>query len=336
MTAFTISPQGPFSLAESTAFLEGFAPAAHEGDAAGHLHLAFVADAVEADGGGDPAGVCLRQPGGGDVLGELYGSADPQVVRAQVARILSLDVDGSGFPEVGRRDPVVGRLQAAHPGLRPVCFFSPYEAAAWTLIGQRIRITQAARIKARMAAELGPEVDIHGDRQHAFPAPARLARIESFPGLPDRKVQYLRALGEAAVAGRLDAAMLRSLPVGEALARLRELPGIGDFSAELILLRGAGHPDHLPSHEPRLRRAVALVYGPDALPGGPDAPSGEAELAALADAWRPYRTWVCLLLRARLEEETHEIAGRAGQAQAASPSSAGLATPGWRGTTRTV
>ena len=47
----------------------------------------------------------------------------------QVTRILSLDVDGTGFPEVGRRDPVVGGLQARWPGLRPVGFYSPYEAA---------------------------------------------------------------------------------------------------------------------------------------------------------------------------------------------------------------
>jgi DNA-3-methyladenine glycosylase II len=64
------------------------------------------------------------------VVGEVFGDADPEAVRDQVARILSLDVDGSGFPAVGRRDPVVGGLQARWPGLRPVGFFSPYEAAA--------------------------------------------------------------------------------------------------------------------------------------------------------------------------------------------------------------
>jgi hypothetical protein len=106
------------------------------------------------------------------VVGEVLGGADPGGVRDQVARILSLDVDGTGFPEVGVRDPVVGGLQARWPGLRPVGFFSPYEAAAWALIGHRIRIVQAARVKERMAAELGQAVDIHGDVRHAFPGPA--------------------------------------------------------------------------------------------------------------------------------------------------------------------
>jgi DNA-3-methyladenine glycosylase II len=308
MTSFEITPAGPFSLTAGAAFLEGFTPAAHQAAEPGHLHLAFVADGAD-----DPAGVCLRQPDR-EVVAEVFGPADPGVVRAQVARILSLDVDGGGFPEVGRRDPVVGGLQARWPGLRPVCFFSPYEAAAWTLIGHRIRIAQAARVKERMAAELGPSVDIHGDRRHAFPGPSRLAGLGDFPGLFGRKAECLRALAEATLDGRLDANRLRSLPREEALAELKRLPGVGDFSAELILLRGAGDPDHLPTREPRLCRAAGLAYGLDG-------PADEAWLADRAERWRPYRTWVVLLLRAFLEQQTGEIA--AGQAQATRPSSDG-------------
>ncbi len=241
---------------------------------------------------------------GGAVTGEVYGVADPEVVKRQVARILSLDVDGGGFAGVGRRDPVVGKLQELYPGLRPVCFYSPYEAAAWAIIGHRIRIVQAAKIKRRMAEELGPVVEIAGDPERAFPAPSRLADLEDFPGLFGRKAEYLRALGKAAAEGRLDAAYLRSLPVEEALARLKKLPGIGGFSAELILLRGAGEPDHLPTNEPRLGRAVARAYGLDE-------PPAAGELEKISGSWRPYRTWVSLYLRAMLEVETGEISGGA-------------------------
>lgn len=287
---------GPYSFAASVRFLEGFAPAAYEGRGTGHLHMAFVADGSE-----EVAGVCVREEGGA-LVGEVFGEADSEVVRGQVERILSLDVDGRGFPGVGERDPVVGRLRERYPGLRPVCFYSPYEAAAWALIGHRIRITQAAKIKARMAKELGPSIEIHGEREHAFPGPLRLARLEGFPGLFGRKAEYLQHLGREAAAGRFDAAYLRSLPVGEALTELKKLPGIGDFSAELVLLRGAGEPDHLPTNEPRLGRAVALAYG---LNG----PPATEKLEEIAESWRPYRTWVTLHLRAMLEEETGEIAG---------------------------
>jgi DNA-3-methyladenine glycosylase II len=281
-------------LGASVRFLEGFAPAAYAGNEAGHLHLAFVADGSE-----DVAGVCVREEDG-MILGEVSGEAEVDVVRRQVERILSLDVDGGGFPEVGRRDPVVGGLQARYPGLRPVCFYSPYEAAAWALIGQRIRIVQAARIKNRMARELGPTVEIHGVREHAFPGPEKLETLEGFPGLTTRKVKYLRRLGREAGEGKLDAAHLRSLPEQEAIARLEQLSGIGPFSAGLILLRGAGTPDLLPTSEPRLGRAVAMAYDLDA-------PPTPETLQQLARNWRPYRTWVSLHLRAMLEEETGEI-----------------------------
>ena len=295
-TRFELQPVGPYSLEQSVKFLEGFAPAAYEGNKAGHLHLAFVLD-----GGEKAVGVCVRSENG-VVVGEVFGEADAGVVRSQVARILSLDVDGSGFVEVGRTDPVVGRLQERYPGLRPVCFNSPYEAAAWAVIGNRIRIVQAAKIKSRLAEELGETVWIHDEPEQAFPGPRRLMQLESFPGLSGRKVEYLRGVARAAAGGDLDAERLRSLPVDEALRQLKEILGIGDFSAGLILLRGAGAPDCLPAREPRLGRAAALAYGLD------EPPSAE-ELREMAERWRPYRTWVILLLRVMLEEETAEISG---------------------------
>jgi len=271
---FTLTPRGPYSFVASLEFLRDFTPAAYrEAGHKDHLHLAFVAD-----GGEEAAGVCVREEGGA-IVGEVFGAADPAAVRAQVERILSLDVDGEGFPEVGRRDPVVGRLQARYPGLRPVNFYSTYEAAAWAIIAQRIRIVQAARLKDRMARELGPVVEVHGETLHAFPGPARLRELDGFAGLCGRKVEWLRALAEATQEGRRGAARLRALPVEQALAELRELPGIGAFGSEHILLRGAGKPDYLPWREPRIPRAIATAYG---LPATPTV----AEMQRIADNWR--------------------------------------------------
>jgi DNA-3-methyladenine glycosylase II len=297
MPDFSLTPAGPFSLAASGRFLEGFAPAAYEAGSAGHLDLAF---GVEGDW--RTAGVHVQQEPDGTVSGEVTGDADLADVRAQVERILSLDVDGGGFAAVGARDPVAGRLQERYPGLRPVTFWSPYEAACWAVLSQRVRITQAARLKARMATELGERVELHGRTLAAFPAPARLAELDGFPGLFGRKAEWLRELAEAALDGRLDGARLRGLEPEQALTELRALPGLGAFSAELVLVRGAGHPDHFPANEPRLRRAMVRAYrlGPEPAP---------EELAAIADAWRPYRSWVSVLLRTALEEDTREIAG---------------------------
>jgi DNA-3-methyladenine glycosylase II len=295
--SFRMRGRGPFSLAAAARFTEGFAA----GQGGGHnarLDLAFPAE-------NDWTTVGVRVTADrAELIADIVanpGALPLNAIRSQVERMLSLDVDGTDFPAVAQRDPVVRNLQARYPGLRPVQFHSPYEAAAWTIIGQRIRMTQAAGIKTRMAIQLGDRIDF-GDRQlPSFPAPDRLSALREFPGLTRRKIEQLQALGGAAGQGQLDATALRSRPPDESLAHLQTLPGIGPFSAELILLRGAGHPDVFPAQEKRLHRAMAAVYhlGPN---------PATAELQAIAAGWRPYRTWTALLLRAWLEDVTHEIA----------------------------
>ena len=86
-----------------------------------------------------------------------------------------------------------------------MCFHSPYEAAAWAIIGHRVRIAQAARVKARMAEALGRQITVDSRTEHAFPGPSRLARLTSFPGLTETKVGRLRNLALAAGEGKLEA-----------------------------------------------------------------------------------------------------------------------------------
>jgi DNA-3-methyladenine glycosylase II len=294
VSTFRLQARGPFSLSAAAYFSEGF-PAGQGGGDGPRLDLAFPVE-----GRWSPVGVRVTEDLTAEVVANPAAVA-VDLISTQVVRILSLDVDASGFAAVGERDPVVGALQRRYPGLRPVQFHTPYEAAAWAIIGQRIRMTQAATLRTRLATALGDRIDF-GDRHlPSFPPPARLAELESFPGLTDRKIEQLRALGHAADQGLLDAATLRAQPPEEALAHLRTLPGVGPFSAELILLRGAGHPDGFPASEQRLHRAMAAVYhlGED---------PGPAALEAVAAGWRPFRTWVALLLRAWQEDVTHEIA----------------------------
>ncbi|HZC33687.1 MAG TPA: DNA-3-methyladenine glycosylase 2 family protein, partial [Candidatus Bathyarchaeia archaeon] len=168
MMPFEIRPQGAFSLAAAQRFLGGFTPAGGTfADQGERLSMAFPLD-----GWASSAGVVVWQ-GGAVVRGEAVGPAgsavDPDVVAAQVARTFSLDHDGRGWDDVGRRDPVIGRLQAEFDHLRPVCFYSPYEAAVQAVIGQRISMRMAARIKLSLAERLGAEVDVGEQRLYAFP-----------------------------------------------------------------------------------------------------------------------------------------------------------------------
>jgi len=228
------------------------------------------------------------------VLAAAYGDADLDRVKRQVARILSLDVDGRDWPAVGKRDRVVARLQQMFPGFRPVNWSNAYEAAAWVLISTRISMRQGQNVKERMSRELGHEVDVHGHRLWVFPDPIRMIELKAFKGLFGRKVEYLNLLGGAAMSGALDTEMLRALPRDEALTRLKKLNGIGEFGSQLIRLRALSAVDELPTTEPRLARAIRDEYG---LSNDPDLD----KLEELAQGWRPYRMWVCVCLRRTLE-----------------------------------
>ena len=150
MNTFEIAPLGDYSLEQGANFIGAWHRAPSEiGDPEGHLHLAFLTDEGLA-----PVGICLRHDSGEHVLGTIYGETGQTApVVKQVERILSLDVDGRAWPDVGKRDPVVARLQRMFPGFRPVNWSNAYEAAAWCVISSRISMYQGQGVKDRM---LGP------------------------------------------------------------------------------------------------------------------------------------------------------------------------------------
>src|SRR3954447_4327888 len=112
MTSFVLPVRGPFSLSASTRFLEGFTPARYRGSPdGGPLRLAFPVE-----GGGPSVGVAVRQRDDGAVVAEVAGDL-PERLPEQLARILSLDLDGPGFTAVRAADPVVDRLAGRYPGL---------------------------------------------------------------------------------------------------------------------------------------------------------------------------------------------------------------------------
>ncbi len=263
MADFTLEPRGPFTLASAARFIAGWPPAPEQGSSAAELRLRFLVD----DWSG-PATVTLRQDGA--VLRGTVEAEHPERAIAQAARILSLDHDGTGYPEVGERDAVIEARQRETGYLRPVLFHSPYEAAAWSIISARTNHAQAARLR-----------DALGE---TFPAPAELLALEELKGLPAAKVPRLHGIAEAALEGRLDREPLLAAAPDEALARLQELSGIGPFYAALILLRAVGTTDVLATDEPRLKERVKEVYG--------------RPLEDVSGGWRPFRTWCSVLMRA--------------------------------------
>ena len=180
---------GPWSLETSRRFWDGFTPAALAGGQAGPaLRTVFCVE-----GNWHRAEAVVTQARDTARVA-LAGDGDLDAAAAQVRRFLALDVDGRGWPAVARRDPVIADAQARLPGLRPCGFHSPYEAAAWSVLSQRLRIVQAARLRFGLITRLGED--------GAFPSPHTLARADL--DLPGRKGEYLRAVAEAAADGLLD------------------------------------------------------------------------------------------------------------------------------------
>lgn len=289
---FTIVPQGEFSLRESALF--GFGQrvpfgqrlkAAGDDEFDGVMRLAFCLDGYSHQVGvevrQDPAGVHCVVHGGGGLA----------TIEAQVARSLSLDHNGRRFAEVGARDPVIGRLQQAAPGLRPPLFYSPYEAAAWAVLSARRPAAQMAQIRRELNDRHGAGFELAGQPAAAFPTPQQLLAVDHFPGLSAEKIERLHGVARAAADGRLDVARLLALGPQEAITDVQRIKGIGPFYSELVIIRATGFTDVLPKNEPTVLDLVQHLYGLASTPA-------PAELAALAEPWRPFRTWAIVLIRA--------------------------------------
>jgi DNA-3-methyladenine glycosylase II len=278
LTSFEVTPSGPYDLDNQNRYFGGW-PTID-----GAVALAFPVEGWKAS-----AAVLVRQRGD-RISGEVHGATGPDAELAwlQTLAALSLDVDGEGYVEVGRRDPVIARMQAEYDFLRPLLFHSPYEAACGFTIGHRLSQAQSRRIRREIA-------DIHGEKfafgdqaLHAFPLPSRLLKLDTLPGVAGAKIDRLHAFARAAIDGWLTREWLRSVPPEEALARLETLPGIGPFFSQGILYRGAGLADAMPDDDFTVKAVRAACEMP--------ADAGAGEVLARTDRWRPYRMWCCVQL----------------------------------------
>jgi DNA-3-methyladenine glycosylase II len=251
----------------------------------GVMRLAFCLD-----GYGSQVGVELRQDAGG-VHALVHGSGELDVIERQVARVLSLDQDARGFVEVGRRDPVIGALQRAAVGLRPPLFYSPYEAAVWSVLSARRPGRQMARVRAALGQVHGTTFELAGERLAALPMPAQLLAVDDFPGIDPDRLARVHGVARAALEGQLDVERLRALGAQAAMADVQQIKGIGPFYASLIVIRATGFTDVLAYNEPRLLAMVRELYH---LPAEPN----QEQLEAIAENWRPWRTWTTVLVRA--------------------------------------
>lgn len=282
---------GPYSLEEVA--LMGFG---HRDERSfdGVMRLAFCVD-------GDyerQVGVEVRQSGSrlellilGTPGSAPFDDQSTAVIAAQVARVLSVDHDGAAFDDLCRSDPALSRVHAVAPGFRPALFHSPYEAAVWSIVSARRGRAQGITVRNRLGQQFGATFELAGQIGIAVPTPSQLLRIDAVAGLPADRVPRLHAIALAAQEGCLSAGRLVALDPEQALQELQTLPGIGPFYSALILIRACGGTDVPSVEESKSRDALRELYGWERN-------LTDAEYLAFAERWRPWRTWVAVMVRA--------------------------------------
>lgn len=205
----------------------------------------------------------------------------PNII-ARLRRVFDLAADPDSIAIQLAEDPALAPLVAARPGLRVPGAWDGFELAVRAVLGQQITVPAAIRLAGTLVARYGePLHNPEPTLTHVFPEPTMLAGADlAALGIPRSRAAALSAVAAAVVADPHIFATGRSLE--EAIAQLRALPGIGEWTAQYIAMRQLREPDAFPAADIGLMRAMANSEGlrPSA-----------SELLARAEQWRPWRAY---------------------------------------------
>jgi len=184
------------------------------------------------------------------------------------------------------RDGHLAALVARAPGLRVPGAFDGFELALRAILGQQITVKAATTLASRVMGAYGEpmKTPLPGGLTHFCPTADRLAgaAIEEVAslGIIQTRARSMIALAAEVAGGRLRVEAGAD-PEGT-IARLVALPGIGPWTAQYIAMRALRWPDAFPKEDVALRQRLGGV--------------SPAEAEALAEAWRPWRSYALLHL----------------------------------------
>jgi DNA-3-methyladenine glycosylase II len=213
--------------------------------------LAIDADAVR---------VTVTQSGGKTtpqlhVVAIAAGRSVPQKARiaAAIERLLGTGVDLRPFYRFAAGEPRLHELAARFRGLKPPRFPTVFEAVVNGIACQQLSLTVGITLLNRLSAACGLGFSDADGVQYAFPRPADLAAMNIEDLLPlgfsRNKSRAIIETASEVAEGRLDLESFANLENEEALARLRELRGVGRWTAEYVLLRGLGRTNLFPGDD---------------------------------------------------------------------------------------
>jgi AraC family transcriptional regulator of adaptative response / DNA-3-methyladenine glycosylase II len=174
------------------------------------------------------------------------------------------------------------------PGTRVPGCFDAFEMAVRAILGQQVTVAAARTLAGRVAASLGTPIEtpVPG-LTHTFPAPADIC------ALGDSPADVLGPIGVTGVRARAIAALARGLTSGELdlslgadpeeqMKKLLALPGFGPWTVQYVAMRALGWPDAMLETDYGVKKALEGL--------------SPKEILALAEEWRPWRSYATLSL----------------------------------------
>lgn len=300
-TTVTFRPVPPFDFAKTASYATYYQPRY----AADYFDGTVFSRAVEMQGNFvsisvTSAGTTARPEISISVTTE-NGQADDRFTHAGVdtaVRVLGATQDIRQFHEMAAKDQYLGPVAAKLQGLHVPQTASLFEALVLAILGQQISAQVARILRTKLVDTLGPQVDIASGTVRAFPSPRSIAdaghaRLVEL-GFGARKAEYVLGICERAETGRLN--LMRILSTDDAAAAesgLLEIPGVGPWTAQWVLIRALGYPDAFPAGDLVLRKILTRLAGLDRLM--------TTEAATdFARGWAPYRSLVTAYLFAAI------------------------------------
>lgn len=196
------------------------------------------------------------------VRGSTSAATHAVVVKTLRAK-LGLDVDPRPLSRVTEAEPTLRDTAKRLRGMRPPRFTDLFEAFANVIPFQQVSLEAGISIVNRLVMRFGRHLDHDGQRRYAFPTAATIADARGNAlracGLSRQKASSLQQIARLVASGALTEQALARASTNDALAMLRELPGIGPWSASLVLLRGLGRLDVFPPGDVGVVRGLGIV-----------------------------------------------------------------------------
>jgi AraC family transcriptional regulator, regulatory protein of adaptative response / DNA-3-methyladenine glycosylase II len=166
------------------------------------------------------------------------------------------------------------------------------------VLGQQVTVKAARTLATRFVATHGEAIAFHDappfdDLNFAFPKAEKVATFTQDDiaklGIVSARANAIIAIAQKVASGELD--LSADAVVEDAIAALQTIKGIGPWTAHYIAMRALSWPDAFPPQDVAILNALQL----------PNTKAGQRDADALAEAWRPWRSYAVMHLWRSLE-----------------------------------